>query len=250
MWAIRSAGLLTRSKCFLVYDSIIILLEQIRWVEDILSPALVGIPPSVSVVVKLYVTQLEGDCEKWASDKSTTNSAEKLDTGDTSQDQPTARVLDSPLVSLENGRPHLQNIIQNEIASASGRMSINGTAELITGWGFRLIVFSSACGPHGMANSVRKATRAPRLVDILHGGPTVTLHIESFGLVRVLSKIENCEQELTPINLLQCIVSTRNEGQREWFWNRVFSPAKLRSGTGIYSCFLLTNMSKILLNGH
>ena len=48
-----------------------------------------------------------------------------------------------------------------------------------------LIIFSSACGPHKMARSVRKAIRAPRPVDILRGGPTVTLHIESFGLVSV-----------------------------------------------------------------
>ena len=50
---------------------------------------------------------------------------------------------------------------------------------------FLLIVFSLACVPRGMADTVRKAVRAPRPVDILQGGPTVTLHIESFGLVRV-----------------------------------------------------------------
>jgi hypothetical protein len=59
--------------------------------------------------------------------------------------------------------------------------SIECTGSLLMG--FHLIISSSACGPHGMANSVRKAIRSHRPVDILQGGRTVTLHIESFGLV-------------------------------------------------------------------
>ena len=163
-------------------DLIIILIEHIRWIEDILSPALVGVSSSVSVVVKLYLTKSEESSEIWANEKFDTNSAEK---SDTSHAQPIAKVLDSPFVSFENGRPELENIIQTEIASASGRMSINGTSKLIIGCSFISSFFSSACVPRGMANAVRKAIRAPRPVDILQGGPTVTLHIESFGLVSV-----------------------------------------------------------------
>jgi len=113
--------------------TLIILLEHIRWIEDILSPALMGIPQSMSVVVKFYLTRSEEDSEKWANDNSNSNSSEKLDTSGTSHAQPIAKILDSPLVSFENGRPDLQNIIQNEIASASGRMSINGMSKLIIG---------------------------------------------------------------------------------------------------------------------
>lgn len=132
VWVIRSEGPGTRPKCFLVYDLTIIPLENIGWIEDILLPALVGIPPSISVVVKLYLTNSEADPEKWANDKSDTNSTEKLDTSDTPHAQPTS-IFDSPLVSLDKGRPDLQNLIQNEIANSSGRMSINGMPKLIVG---------------------------------------------------------------------------------------------------------------------
>jgi hypothetical protein len=84
----------------------------------------VGVPPSISVVVQLYLTNSKADPEKWANDKSDTNSTEKSD-GDTSNAQPTS-ILDSSLVNVDKGRPDLQKIIQNEIANSSGRMSING----------------------------------------------------------------------------------------------------------------------------
>ena len=89
-------------------------------------PALVGVPPSISVAVKLYITNSKADPEKCANEKSDTDSTEKSD-GDTSPGaaQPTS-VLDSSLVSVDKGRPDLQKIIQNEIANSSGRMSING----------------------------------------------------------------------------------------------------------------------------
>ena len=127
MWAIRSAGLPTQPKMRSCYDLIIILIEHIRWIEDILSPALVGVSSSMSVVVKLYLTKSEESSEIWGNEKFDTNSGEK---SDSAHAHPIAKVLDSPFVSFENGRPDLQNIIQNEIMNASGRMSINGMPTL------------------------------------------------------------------------------------------------------------------------
>ena len=41
--------------------------------------------------------------------------------------------------------------------------------------------FSIVCGTHALAETAREAIRTPRARDILRGGPTVTLHVESFG---------------------------------------------------------------------
>jgi hypothetical protein len=159
MWAIRSPGPPTHSS-FFVYDLFIILPEHIRWIEDILSPALVGILPSVSVVVKLYLTKSEEDCEKWVDVQSNTSSSEKLDKSDTSHPQP---IVDSPLVSFENGRPDLQNVIQNEITNASGQMCISGTPKLIVGWDFVSPSFPQPAAPKKWQTQCVKllASRAP-----------------------------------------------------------------------------------------
>jgi len=91
-------------------------------------PTLVGIPSSIEVVVKIYITKSEKDSEILADYKSKTKESlvEELDTTDSSHSQPLVRAVDSPYVSFENGRPDLHSIIQHEIAMASGRMSISG----------------------------------------------------------------------------------------------------------------------------
>jgi ferric-chelate reductase len=110
----------------------IILLEHIRWIEDILMPAIVGIPTSIEVAVKIYVTKSEKDSEKLENYESKTNESfvEELGPTDSSSTQPISRAVDSPYVSFESGRPDLQGIIQHEIEKASGRMSINGKPKL------------------------------------------------------------------------------------------------------------------------
>ena len=128
----------------------ITLLEYIRWIEDILMPALVGIPSSIEVVIKIYVTKTENDSEKLANYESKTKEslAEELDPTDSSYSQPITKAVDSPYVSFENGRPDLHSIIQHEIAMASGRMSISGNPEpKFVGWDFQLTLFSQHADP-------------------------------------------------------------------------------------------------------
>ena len=145
IWAIRSAGSSTNPDAFLCTTRLTItLLEYIRWIEDILMPALVGIPSSIEVVVKIHVTKPEKDSEKLANYESKTKESlvEELDLTDSPDSKPIARAVDSPYVSFENGRPDLHGIIQHEIAMASGRMSISGTPEpIFVGWDFQLTVF-------------------------------------------------------------------------------------------------------------
>jgi ferric-chelate reductase len=42
---------------------------------------------------------------------------------------------------------------------------------------------ASVCGADALSNDVRSALRDPRPLDILKGGPDVSLHIEAFDLV-------------------------------------------------------------------
>jgi len=149
MWAIRNAGSRT-NRCLLVYGLTIILLEHIRWIEDILMPAIVGIPTSIEVAVKIYVTKSEKDPEKLEHYESKTNESfvEELGPTDSSSTRPISRAVDSPYVSFESGQPDLQGIIQHEIEKASGRMSINGKPRpKFVERNFHLIVFPPSMWP-------------------------------------------------------------------------------------------------------
>ncbi|KAG1856371.1 hypothetical protein DFJ58DRAFT_879597 [Suillus subalutaceus] len=68
-------------------------------------------------------------------------------------------------VKLAHGRPDLRTILRDEVKVATGRMSV------------------SVCGSQSIARSVRGALRFPvsSPLSVANGGPSVTLHIESFG---------------------------------------------------------------------
>ena len=217
IWAIRSAGSSTNPDAFLCTAGLTItLLEYIRWIEDILMPALAGVPSSIEVVVKIHVTKPEKDSEKLGNYESKTKESldEELDPTDNSHSRPIARAVDSPYVSFENGRPDLHGIIQQEIAMVSGRMSISGKPEpKFVRWDSLLTVFFPACGPFELGNAVRKAIRTPRFMDILRGGPTVTLHVEKFGSVSIYIWNEELE-----INCFLLVVNTATEKAENRFF--------------------------------
>ena len=43
----------------------------------------------------------------------------------------------------------------------------------------------SVCGSDSMVNDVQSALRDPRPLDILYGGPDVSLYVEGFSLVSI-----------------------------------------------------------------
>jgi ferric-chelate reductase len=85
------------------------------------------------------------------------------------------------MLSLTKGRPDVKAIINEEIAFASGDISVNGMYVSLAAE-FPLIL-ASVCGTDGLAKSVKAALCDPRPMDILRGGPNVTLHLETFGVV-------------------------------------------------------------------
>ncbi|KAG1725636.1 uncharacterized protein EDB91DRAFT_1087050 [Suillus paluster] len=68
-------------------------------------------------------------------------------------------------VKVQTGRPNLPAMLRDEMEIATGRMSVN------------------VCGSQGIVRSVRRALQIPMFgpLSVANGGPSVTLHIESFG---------------------------------------------------------------------
>ncbi|KAF4618189.1 hypothetical protein D9613_011675 [Agrocybe pediades] len=136
--------------------------DHIKWIEDIVLPALENIPDSISVQMKFFVTAVLENPQTW-DDESDENMEEKGRSSSGPSSQTGSKLLELSFASLEQGRPDVHNLIKDEIGRATGPISIN------------------VCGTDKLASSVREATRAPRLGDVLRGGPSIDLHVEAFG---------------------------------------------------------------------
>ncbi|KAF8813105.1 hypothetical protein BYT27DRAFT_7181675 [Phlegmacium glaucopus] len=133
--------------------------DHIHWIANILAPALENIPPSISIAVQLYIT-----AATTLNNSSKENAFEMVTyTRDSSTLRSYSTILQSPFVQVHRGRPDVKSLISQEVEEATGNISIN------------------VCGTHSLANDTRKTIQTPRLMDILRGGPTITLHVEAFG---------------------------------------------------------------------
>ncbi|KAF9233623.1 ferric reductase NAD binding domain-containing protein [Melanogaster broomeanus] len=147
--------------------------NHIHWIDDTLIRALQLAPPSLSVSIRIHVTGVPV----------TTESLPRLSTGG---DEKVGDDSNSEIVELENGkamtknkdilhameavkieegRPNLTAMLREEVECATDRMSV------------------SVCGSQAIARTVRHALRFPvsSPMNVLNGGPSVTLHLESFG---------------------------------------------------------------------
>ncbi|KAJ7134928.1 ferric reductase like transmembrane component-domain-containing protein [Mycena crocata] len=117
--------------------------EQIEAISDDLLWALGSVSESLCVDIRIHVTTpMEG-----------------------SEKRVNLLLLDVPAVRILSGRPEVREIVTSEVAATSGSMSIN------------------VCGTTGLAEHVRSALRSASSVsDILKGGPSVSLHVEAFGM--------------------------------------------------------------------
>ncbi|KAF9528716.1 ferric reductase NAD binding domain-containing protein [Crepidotus variabilis] len=118
-----------------------------------LAPAIRNIPGDLSVSVKIFVT----------SDKTAVSAENSADVSLSDEKTEEPGLHDRPLVSVDYGRPSITAIVKNEVEKSRGRMCVN------------------VCGPSGLIEATRVAVRKPRPMDILRGGPTITLHVEGFG---------------------------------------------------------------------
>ncbi|KAG1870842.1 ferric reductase NAD binding domain-containing protein, partial [Suillus subluteus] len=145
--------------------------EFVRWIEEALIKAVQLAPPSLTVSIRIFIT---------ASSPTTQPNSSREDTSSVSsstekKDSPVHVIIRKHSLSLsfmslrgvrmENGRPNIDALLKEEVGVTSGRMSV------------------SVCGSQAIARSVRHALRFPVSgpSSILSGGPSVTLHVESFG---------------------------------------------------------------------
>ncbi|KAJ7767290.1 ferric reductase NAD binding domain-containing protein [Mycena metata] len=134
--------------------------EQIRVISDALSNS-VGTDPlaslGIDIDIRIHVTTSVEDTDGDAASSETASDAGKEGGYSNKLEALScARVL--------AGRPDVDEIVRAEVQAATGAVSVN------------------VCGTPGLAAHVRKAVRAASSgVDILRGGASVSLHVESFG---------------------------------------------------------------------
>ncbi|KAG2151649.1 ferric reductase NAD binding domain-containing protein [Suillus bovinus] len=144
--------------------------EYVQWIEEALIKAVRLAPPSLTVSIRIFITASSTTQSKSfrEDDDSISSSTEKK----RNPGHMTARKYSLSLsfmslrgVRTENGRPDLDALLKEEVSVTSGRMSV------------------SVCGSQAIARAVRHALRFPVSgpSSILSGGPSITLHVESFG---------------------------------------------------------------------
>jgi predicted ferric reductase len=142
--------------------------EHVQWIDEALIKAVQLAPPSLTVSIRIFDTGALSMSQSTEEDSSRSVPTEKISTPE--QDAANGSLISSKLlllrgVKMENGRANLDALLKEEISMASGSMSV------------------SVCGSQGIARAVRHALRFPVSgpSSILSGGPSVTLHVESFG---------------------------------------------------------------------
>lgn len=130
VWAVRDAGqyLYTYAVRF---PELFPGLDHISWISEPLNRALQDIPASIAVDIRFYFTATAGDAQAWDDDavESTEGGLEDPDAKASSSSQGSSsepQVLDPDLVRVQQGRPDLAKILEEETGRAAGPISVNG----------------------------------------------------------------------------------------------------------------------------
>ncbi|KAH7924967.1 hypothetical protein BV22DRAFT_1065836 [Leucogyrophana mollusca] len=149
--------------------------NHIQWIDDTLIRAIQLAPPSLTVSIRIHVTgapatmepltRTFGDEEVDKASIRDDSRSEIVESGKDTPEKSKDSLLAIDAVKLESGRANFPVILKEEVDLASGRMSV------------------SVCGSQGIVRSVRQGLRFPvsSPSNVLNGGPSVTLHVESFG---------------------------------------------------------------------
>ncbi|KAI0916552.1 hypothetical protein AcV5_003008 [Taiwanofungus camphoratus] len=139
--------------------------RQIEWVNNTLVQALQVAPSHLSVHILIYVTSPESSLTKAWDDDSAHSGSDGTPSIQGEKPSGPPSLLEFPVVHLSHGRPDIQALLQEEAAVNTGHMSV------------------TVCGSQAIARSCRAALRfaVAGPMNILKGGPSVVLHVESFG---------------------------------------------------------------------
>lgn len=135
---------------------------HLPWITETLSQALATAKQSLEVDVRIYITG--ANVAPAASPSGSLNSISKSEKDEVFI-EPEA-VAGAP--RIHHGRPDITTILHDEISASSGDVSVD------------------VAGPGGLTTSVRKAltTGVATPASVLKGNASVTLHVETFGMVR------------------------------------------------------------------
>ncbi|EJD01186.1 uncharacterized protein FOMMEDRAFT_90010 [Fomitiporia mediterranea MF3/22] len=142
---------------------------HMEWISEILADALLAAPSTLSIEPRMFFTGPK--LNKTSSDTLPTDYSPNLPTP-ISPPSPdaviTAKALARASIRTGHGRPDVEAIIQDAVSISAGPVSVD------------------VAGPSSLASAVRAATSFENSspVNILKGRPSVTLHVESFGMVK------------------------------------------------------------------
>ncbi|KAF8436560.1 ferric reductase NAD binding domain-containing protein [Boletus edulis BED1] len=128
--------------------------SHVQWISDALYRANALTPTWLTVSIRIFVTR-----------GGLPFSEDSIDPELTPDKESAHLWVIPPSVRMEYGRPDLKATLRGEVSTAIGSMSV------------------TVCGSQSLTRSVRRALRFPVSgpYSILSGGPSVTLHTESFG---------------------------------------------------------------------
>ncbi|KAJ3573341.1 hypothetical protein NP233_g2490 [Leucocoprinus birnbaumii] len=152
--------------------------EHLEWISKILSDALEPIPPTLSVEPRIYITGSKAPTfpplsmkpttptgqiatTELSSSSSVNNSNPEIVEEEKSTDLPAYSLL-----KIIHGRPSIRKVLHDEISASTGSVSVD------------------VAGPASLSESVRKAlsTGVASPQAAFRGMPSVTLHVEKFGM--------------------------------------------------------------------
>ncbi|KAL1938751.1 hypothetical protein VTO73DRAFT_11354 [Trametes versicolor] len=136
--------------------------SHIDWVSKALTEALELAPQGLDISIRLFVTSGSAPglvpADSWNEDDSIHSSVEGTAIG---KSRPSS-LLNFSAVQVSQGRPDLPALLRAEVDANVGRLSV------------------TVCGSQGVARACRSALRIP-VSTVVEGGPSVVLHVESFG---------------------------------------------------------------------
>lgn len=190
VWAVRDAGawFLHGEKCR--PGDQVRATDHIRWISKVLSEAL-DAAQSTNLIIdpRIYIT-----CASPSTPPLSSASYEESDRGsvnaDSAMTEKSATKLSLPVYStlrIMNGRPAIRKILHEEIAASRGPVSVDGEFAPACERLFLVSLYAYAvAGPSNLSQSVSHAlsvgAAAPH--HVLKGAPSVTLHVETFGMTR------------------------------------------------------------------
>ncbi|KAH9950834.1 iron reductase [Amylocystis lapponica] len=139
--------------------------SHIEWAARSLAGALEAAPPHLTISIRIFVTAGPAKAPNALADDagSVLSAASRYSSPTVRSDAPI--LLNFPMVEVTHGRPDLVRLLREEASVNTGLMSV------------------TVCGSQAIARACRSALSLPVSgpAKVLRGGPSVVLHVESFG---------------------------------------------------------------------